>query len=75
MLTLGSQMVVLAKQAESLDEARQMLVDAIKQEKLLNKFKTFLSNQGGDDSMWILLKSCLARNIKLNLKLKRWFYN
>ena len=23
--------------------------------------------------MWILLKSCLARNIKLNLKLKRWF--
>ena len=33
-LTLGSQMVVLAEQAESLDEARQMLVDAIKQEKL-----------------------------------------
>lgn len=50
-LTLGSQMVVLAKQAESLDEARQMLVDAIKTGKALNKFKTFLSNQGGDDSI------------------------
>lgn len=49
-LTLGSQMVVLAEQATSLDEARQMLIDAIKTGKALNKFKTFLSNQGGDDS-------------------------
>ena len=50
-LTLGSQMVVLAEQATSLDEARQMLVDAIKTGKALNKFKTFLLNQGGDDSI------------------------
>lgn len=50
-LTLGSQMVVLAEQATSLDEARQMLIDAIKTGKALNKFKTFLSNQGGDDSI------------------------
>ncbi|WP_145368967.1 pyrimidine-nucleoside phosphorylase [Staphylococcus epidermidis] len=50
-LTLGSQMVVLAEQAASLDEARQMLVDAIKTGKALNKFKTFLSNQGGDGSI------------------------
>ncbi|MDT0742775.1 pyrimidine-nucleoside phosphorylase [Staphylococcus epidermidis] len=50
-LTLGSQMVVLAEQAVSLDEARQMLIDAIKTGKALNKFKTFLSNQGGDDSI------------------------
>lgn len=50
-LTLGSQMVVLAEQAASLDEAREMLVDAIKTGKALNKFKTFLSNQGGDDSI------------------------
>lgn len=50
-LTLGSQMVVLAEQATSLDEARQMLIDAIKTGKSLNKFKTFLSNQGGDDSI------------------------
>lgn len=50
-LTLGSQMVVLAEQATSLDEARQMLIDVIKTGKALNKFKTFLSNQGGDDSI------------------------
>ncbi|WP_408020772.1 pyrimidine-nucleoside phosphorylase [Staphylococcus epidermidis] len=50
-LTLGSQMVVLAEQATSLDEARQMLIDAIKTGKALNKFKTFLSNQAGDDSI------------------------
>lgn len=50
-LTLGSQMVVLAEQATSLDEARQMLIDAIKTGKALNKFKTFLSNQGGDYSI------------------------
>lgn len=50
-LTLGSQMVVLAEQATSLDEARQMLINAIKTGKALNKFKTFLSNQGGDDSI------------------------
>lgn len=50
-LTLGFQMVVLAEQATSLDEARQMLIDAIKTGKALNKFKTFLSNQGGDDSI------------------------
>ncbi|MGX0404208.1 pyrimidine-nucleoside phosphorylase [Staphylococcus epidermidis] len=50
-LTLGSQMVVLAEQATSLDEARQMLIDAIKTGKALNKFKTFLSKQGGDDSI------------------------
>ena len=50
-LTLGSQMVVLAEQATSLDEARQMLIDAIKTGKALNKFKTFLSNQGGDDTI------------------------
>ena len=50
-LTLGSQMVVLAEQATSLDEARQMLIDAIKTGKALNKFTTFLSNQGGDDSI------------------------
>ncbi|MCC9108061.1 thymidine phosphorylase, partial [Staphylococcus aureus] len=35
-LTLGSQMVVLAEQATSLDEARQMLIDAIKTGKALN---------------------------------------
>ncbi|HAR6290429.1 TPA: pyrimidine-nucleoside phosphorylase [Staphylococcus pseudintermedius] len=47
-LTLGSQMVVLAQKAKDLDEARGMLQEVIDNGKALEKFKTFLSNQGGD---------------------------
>ncbi|MEK3893973.1 pyrimidine-nucleoside phosphorylase [Bacillus sp. FSL W7-1354] len=50
-LTLGSQMVVLAKKAESLDEAREKLIDVMKNGKALQKFKDFLQNQGGDSSV------------------------
>ncbi|TWO13005.1 Pyrimidine-nucleoside phosphorylase [Bacillus licheniformis] len=50
-LTLGSQMVVLAKKAETLDEAREKLVDVMKNGKALQKFKDFLQNQGGDSSV------------------------
>nr|WP_279017607.1 pyrimidine-nucleoside phosphorylase [Staphylococcus schleiferi] len=47
-LTLGSQMVVLAQKASNLEEAREMLKEVIENGKALEKFKTFLSNQGGD---------------------------
>ncbi|ANS88933.1 Pyrimidine-nucleoside phosphorylase [Staphylococcus pseudintermedius] len=50
-LTLGSQMVVLAQKAKELDEARGMLQEVIDNGKALEKFKTFLSNQGGDASV------------------------
>ncbi|MEC0555411.1 pyrimidine-nucleoside phosphorylase [Bacillus haynesii] len=50
-LTLGSQMVVLAKKAETLDEARENLIDVMKNGKALQKFKDFLQNQGGDSSV------------------------
>lgn len=50
-LTLGSQMVVLAGKADSLDQAHQLLLDAIKDGSALAKFKTFLENQGGDASV------------------------
>lgn len=50
-LTLGSQMVVLAKKAETLDEAREKLIDVMKNGKALQKFKDFLQNQGGDSSV------------------------
>lgn len=50
-LTLGSQMVVLAKKADTLDQARKMLQDVIQNGKALEKFKVFLRNQGGDDSI------------------------
>ncbi|MCD8819501.1 pyrimidine-nucleoside phosphorylase [Mammaliicoccus sciuri] len=50
-LTLGSQMVVLAKKAETLDEAREKLSEVIQNGKALEKFKVFLENQGGDGSV------------------------
>ncbi|EGQ0371910.1 pyrimidine-nucleoside phosphorylase [Staphylococcus pseudintermedius] len=50
-LTLGSQMVVLTQKAKDLDEARGMLQEVIDNGKALEKFKTFLSNQGGDASV------------------------
>lgn len=50
-LTLGSQMVVLANRAYTLEEARQLLNEAIENGSALEKFKTFLENQGGDASV------------------------
>lgn len=47
-LVLGSQMVVLAKKANTLEEAREMLIEVMKNGKATEKFKEFLSNQGGD---------------------------
>lgn len=50
-LVLGSQMVMLAKKANSLEEARAMLIEVIKNGKALEKFKLFLTSQGGDASI------------------------
>ncbi|MEH7494398.1 pyrimidine-nucleoside phosphorylase [Neobacillus sp. 3P2-tot-E-2] len=47
-LTLGSHMVYLAEKASSLAEARTMLENVIKDGSALEKFKVFLSSQGGD---------------------------
>ncbi|PFL17288.1 pyrimidine-nucleoside phosphorylase [Bacillus cereus] len=50
-LVLGSQMVVLAKKANTLEEAREMLIEVMKNGEATEKFKEFLSNQGGDSSI------------------------
>ena len=50
-LTLGSQMVILAKKAETTQEAKAMLREAITNGKAIAKFKEFLQNQGGDASV------------------------
>lgn len=47
-LTLGSQMVVLAKKADTLESARTLLQEAISSGKALETFKTFIQSQGGD---------------------------
>lgn len=50
-LTLGSNMVYLAKKADSLEEARTMLEKAIADGSALESFKVFLAAQGGDASV------------------------
>src|SRR5699024_6253686 len=47
-LALGSQMVVLAKQAESIDEAKEKLQESLQTGRALAKFKEMLEAQGGD---------------------------
>ncbi|MCH5138481.1 pyrimidine-nucleoside phosphorylase, partial [Clostridiaceae bacterium UIB06] len=49
-LVLGSNMVVLAEKAKTLEEARAMLIEVIESGKALNKLKEFVAAQGGDIS-------------------------
>lgn len=48
---LGSQMVVLAKKAENLADARTMLEEAIVSGAAIQKFKEMVQNQGGDSTV------------------------
>ncbi|KZE66309.1 thymidine phosphorylase [Fictibacillus phosphorivorans] len=50
-LTLGSHMVYLAKKADSLEQAREMLQEVIASGKALETLKVFLKAQGGDESV------------------------
>ena len=50
-LVLGSQMVKKKKKANTLEEAREMLIEVMKNGKATEKFKEFLNNQGGDSSI------------------------
>ena len=47
-LTLGSNMVVLAKKAETVEEARKMLLKVIEDKSALKKLKEFVASQGGN---------------------------
>ena len=48
---LGSQMVVLAGKAKTIDEARTLLQEALESGKPLAKFKEMIQNQGGDPTI------------------------
>ncbi|EME7166699.1 pyrimidine-nucleoside phosphorylase [Enterococcus faecium] len=48
---LGSQMVVLAGKAKTIDEARMLLQEALESGKALAKFKEMIQNQGGDPAI------------------------
>jgi len=73
-LTLGSQMVVLGKKASSIDEAREMLKENIKNGKALEKFKQFLSSQGGDETVVDQLEHLPKAKYEIELKAKQSGY-
>lgn len=50
-ITLGSYMIYFAKKANSIEEAEEKLNNAIESGKALEKFKSFVRNQGGDSSV------------------------
>jgi len=50
-LVLGSQMVVLAGKADNSESAREMLEEKLKNGQAFEKFKQFLTSQGGDASV------------------------
>lgn len=50
-LALGSQMVYLAKKADSIEEAREKLLDVLENGQAIEKFKTLISAQNGDPSV------------------------
>lgn len=73
-LTLGSQMVILAGKAKTSEEAKEMLLDAIHSGKALAKFKEFLANQGGDASIVDDLTKLPQEKYKIELPAKQSGY-
>lgn len=73
-LTLGSQMVILAGKAKTSEEAKEMLLDAIHSGKALAKFKEFLENQGGDASIVDDLTKLPQAKYKIELPAKQSGY-
>lgn len=49
-LTLGSNMLLLAKKVNSFEEGKKLLTEKIKNGEGLEKFRQFIKYQGGDDS-------------------------
>lgn len=73
-LTLGSQMVILAGKAKTSEETKEMLLDAIHSGKALAKFKEFLANQGGDASIVDDLTKLPQAKYKIELPAKQSGY-
>ena len=68
---LGSQMVVLAKKADSIEEARQMLSEALRSGKALSKFREMITNQGGDSSVVDEPSKLLTAQYEIELPAKK----
>ncbi|RSK27712.1 pyrimidine-nucleoside phosphorylase [Bacillus sp. HMF5848] len=70
-LVLGSQMVVLARKASTLEEARGLLEDAIASGRALETFKVFVQSQGGDPSVADDYNKLPQAKFKIDLPAKR----
>ncbi|MDT2604143.1 pyrimidine-nucleoside phosphorylase [Enterococcus dongliensis] len=67
---LGSQMVVLAKKAETLEEARAMLEEALHSGKALEKFREMVKDQGGDVTVIDQNEKILTAEYEIDLPAK-----
>ncbi|XBG73299.1 pyrimidine-nucleoside phosphorylase [Enterococcus cecorum] len=68
---LGSQMVVLAKKADTLEQAREMLEEALHSGKAFAKFKEMVANQGGDVSVIDHPEKLLTAKYEIELPTKQ----
>ena len=69
-LTLGSQMVYLAKKAPSIEKARTMLEGVITDGKALNTLKVFIESQNGDASIVDAPENLPTANYQIEVKAK-----
>lgn len=67
---LGSQMVVLAKKARTLEDARELLKEALESGKALDKFREMIANQGGDTSIVDQPEQLLTAKYQIELPAK-----
>ncbi|HZH59264.1 MAG TPA: pyrimidine-nucleoside phosphorylase [Metabacillus sp.] len=70
-LSLGSYMVLLAEKAQTLEEARAMLIDVMNNGKALTTMKTFLEAQGGDGSIVEKPETLPQSTYKIELEAKQ----
>jgi len=70
-LSLGSYMVLLAEKAQTLEEARAMLIDVMNNGKALTTMKTFLEAQGGDGSIVDKPETLPQSTYKIELEAKQ----
>ncbi|GEQ37398.1 MAG: pyrimidine-nucleoside phosphorylase [Tetragenococcus halophilus] len=68
---LGSQMLVLGEKAETLEEARSLLEEAVSSGAAFETFKNMVKNQGGDESICSQPEKLLTAPFKIKLPAKK----
>ncbi len=67
-LQSGSHMLVMAEKAKTIEEAREKLVETIKNKSALNKFKDMVKAQGGNDEF--IVNTLLFKKAKYVIEVK-----